>query len=221
MFIGHFAVALGAKKYAPAVSLGVLFLACQLADLLWPTLVFLGVEIVRVVPGITAMTPLDFVYYPFSHSLLALVAWSTLVAGGYAIVKRSGTKSAIVIGIVVLSHWILDVVTHRPDLPLTLSGSLRAGLGLWNYPAIAVPLELLLFVGGFWIYSRRTRALDRIGTIGLWGLGVFLIVVYAANVFGPPPPSPEAVVWSAQAMWLIVALGFWIDRHRTVEVDVI
>ncbi|MBT8079063.1 MAG: hypothetical protein KJO31_10855 [Gammaproteobacteria bacterium] len=215
MFIGHFAVALGAKKIVPTVSLGTLFLACQLADLIWPNLVLLGIETVEIEPGNTVMTPLDFVHYPYSHSLLATLLWSAILGGVYMSLTRSGRHVAIAVGAVVFSHWVLDFVTHRPDLPLTLSNEWRVGVGLWNSPIIGISLELLLFGLGVWLYARSTRALNRRGSIGFWALILFLLAAYAANLLGPPPPSPAAVAWTAQALWLVVAWGFWIDRHRT------
>jgi hypothetical protein len=214
LFIGHFALALGAKKYAPQVSLGILFLACQLADLIWPNLVLLGIETLQVVPGITVITPLDFVHYPYSHSLIAILLWSAVFAVFYWLLNRSGTKAAIIIGMLVLSHWVLDVITHRPDMPITFSDSSRIGLGLWNNFGLAVSLELLLFAAGVWLYVRHTEASDRIGSIGFWSLIAFLVVIYAGSLFGPPPPSATTVAWSAQAVWLVIAWGFWVDRHR-------
>jgi hypothetical protein len=220
MFIGHFALGFGAKKFAPQVSLGILFLACQLADLIWPNLVLFGIETLEIEPGATAMTPLDFVSYPYSHSLIALLLWSFVFAALYLALSRSGLKAAIVIAALVLSHWILDVLTHRPDMPITLSESPKIGAGLWNYPIIAIPFELLLFGIGVWLYHRCTAALNRKGSIGFWALVLFLLTVYVANIFGPPPPSVTAVVWPAQAMWLIIAWGFWVDHNRVKRVDV-
>ena len=214
MFIGHFALAFGAKKFAPQVSLGILFLACQLADIIWPNLVLLGVEALEVEPGITVMTPLNFVHYPYSHSLIALLLWGAIFAVLYALLRRSGTKAAIVIGMLVLSHWVLDVLTHRPDMPISLADSSVIGFGLWNFPVFAIPLELILFGVGIWLYLRHTRPLDRQGSVGFWVLTLFLLVVYAASLLGPPPPSSVAVAWSAQALWLIIAWGFWVDHHR-------
>jgi hypothetical protein len=217
MFIGHFAVAFGAKKYAPQVSLGVLFLACQLADIIWPNLVLLGIEKVEVEPGITVITPLNFLYYPWSHSLVAMLLWSIIFAVLYVVLRRAGTRAAIVIGVVALSHWVLDVLTHRPDMPVTLNSPVRLGAGLWNVPVLAVALELVMFALGVWLYLRHTRAINRKGSIGLWTLVSFLLLVYAASLFGPPPPSVTAVAWSAQALWLVIIWGFWVDRNRTVR----
>jgi len=215
MFIGHFAMGFGAKRFAPEVSLGVLFLACQLADLIWPNLVLLGIEHLSIEPGATVMTPLDFSSYPYSHSLLALLVWASLFAALYMALSHTGRRAAVVIAALVFSHWMLDVLSHQPDMPLALGDAPRIGVGLWNYPAIAIPVELLLFAMGVWLYSRCTEPLNRKGSVGLWLLVLFLLVTYLASVFGPPPPSPAAVAWSAQAMWLIVAWGFWIDRNRT------
>jgi len=139
MFIGHFGLGFGAKKLAPTVSLGSLFLACQFADLLWPTLVLTGIEIVKIQPGITTVTPLDFVHYPYSHSLLALLIWAAAFAIGYILIRRSFGLAAVVIGALVLSHWFLDLLVHRPDLPLTFTSSARYGLGLWN--SLPVPCQ--------------------------------------------------------------------------------
>ena len=214
MFLGHFGLGFGAKKAAPDVSLGALFMAAQFADLLWPTLLLLGLEQVEVQPGATVMTPLNFASYPYSHSLLALVAWGALVGAASSVLTRSRMFAGVTLGLLVLSHWFLDVLMHRPDVPLTLSGTARLGLGLWNSMALTLAGELLLFCAGLVIYARATAARDRVGSIGLWSLAAFLLVVYLASIFGPPPPGALAVAWAAQAMWLLVAWGYWIDRHR-------
>ena len=214
MFIGHFALGMGAKKIVPAVSLGTLFLACQLADLLWPTLLLAGVEVVRIQPGVTAVTPLDFVRYPYSHSLLALLGWAVLFSLGYLALRRSRVAAAVTLGALVLSHWLLDFIVHRPDLPLTPGGSERFGLGLWDSLPATLAVELPLFIAGVALYVRSTEALDRQGRWGFWSLIAFLLVVYLANLFGPPPPSTNLVAWGTQAMWLFVLWGWWVDRHR-------
>jgi len=217
MFVGHFAVAFGAKRAVPAVSLGTLFIAGQLADLIWPVLVIAGVERVAVQPGLTVVTPLDFTYYPFSHSLVAGAAWGLLFGAAYVGLRRASAWSGAVLAGVVLSHWVLDVLSHRPDMPLTLgAGSARVGLGLWNSLAGTIVVELLLFAAGLWLYTRATRPVDRTGRLAFWGLVAFLVVIYMANLFGPPPPSGMTAAWSALAIWLLVAWGYWVDRHRAV-----
>lgn len=213
MFIGHFAVAFAAKRAVPDVSLGTLFLAAQLADLVWPTLVLLGFEEFAIRPGITAVTPIDFIRYPYSHSLLGMAAWGALLGLVYLVVLRK-PRAALLLFLVVLSHWLLDFVTHRPDLRLVIAGTEHYGLGLWHSRLGTLAVEGSLFAIGVWFYSGATRALDRIGRWALVALIAFLVVVYLGNVFGPPPPSVRAVVWSAQAVWLLVAWGYWIDRHR-------
>jgi len=214
MFIGHFGLGFGAKRAAPAVSLGTLFIACQFADLLWPTLVILGYERVEVQTGATVMTPLNFISYPYSHSLVALCAWGAMFGAAYILVRRGRIQAALTIALLVVSHWLLDYVTHRPDMPLTLSGSTRVGLGLWNSMIGTLVVEGAIFAAGIVLYLRATTARDRVGVWSFWGLVAFLIVVHLASTFGPPPPTASAVAWSAQAMWLIVAWGYWVDRHR-------
>ncbi|MEO6461636.1 MAG: hypothetical protein ABIP29_01020 [Candidatus Eisenbacteria bacterium] len=214
MFLGHFGLAFAAKRAAPTVSLGTTILAAQWADLLWPTLVLLGIERLEIDPGNTAMTPLDFVHYPYSHSLVALVGWAVAFALAFRTFRRSALRPVLVVGGLVLSHWVLDVVTHRPDLPLTLTGPERLGLGLWNSVPATVAVEAVIFLGGLFLYARSTRAIDRRGRYALWGLVAFLALIQVANVTAPPPPSPRAVTWTAQAIWLLVAWGYWIDRHR-------
>ncbi len=214
MFVGHFAVALGARHFTPDVSLGTLFLACQLADLIWPDFLLLGLETVAIVPGITVLAPFDFIHYPYSHSLVALTLWGGLFAGVHALLRRTTKKTAAIIALLVISHWILDFVTHRPDMPISLAGSSRFGLGLWNHPLVAIPLELSLFAAGVWIYVGQTVATNRTGRIAFWGLVLFLLVAYAANLLGPPPPSVTALAWSAQSLWILVAWAFWVDRNR-------
>jgi membrane-bound metal-dependent hydrolase YbcI (DUF457 family) len=217
MFVGHFALGFGAKKAAPSVSLGTFFLAAQFADLLWPTLVLLGIERVAILPGATRVTPLDFVSYPYSHSLLALALWAVVFAGVYMAVRRARGRAALILAALVISHWVLDYVTHRPDMPLTLHGPVRVGLGLWQSLPGTLVVELTMFAIGVAVYVRATVAGDRIGSIGLWSLVAFLLIVYVANAFGPPPPSPAAVAGAAEAMWLLVVWAYWVDAHRRMK----
>lgn len=207
MFIGHHAAAFAAKRVAPPLSLGVLMFAAMFLDLLWPMLTLAGIEHFRIDRGNTAFTPLDFHDYPITHSLLMAIVWSLLAA---AVFRRA------IVGLAVLSHWVLDFVTHRPDLPLWPGGP-KVGLGLWNSVAGTVVVEAALFVIGVWLYLRATRARDRVGSIALWALIVFLVLIYIANIFSPPPPSWQAVSYTALAAWLFVPWAWWIDRHRQVR----
>jgi hypothetical protein len=214
MFIGHFAVAFGAKRWAPAVSLGLLFFAAQFADLLWPNLVLLGIERVELKPGITAVTPLDFISYPYSHSLAALILWGAIFAFVNRSVRKSGWLAPAVLMIAVVSHWILDFATHRPDMPLTFSGTTKVGLGMWYSLPLTLGIELAMFALGLALYAKTTSAVDRKGKFGFITLAAFLLVLYLLNLFGPPPPSVTAVAWSGEAMWLLVLWAWWADRHR-------
>ena len=219
MFLGHFGLGFAGKRVAPALSLGALFLAVQWADLLFFVFCLLGIEHFRIDPGNTRMTPMDFFDYPWSHSLLALVVWGLLVGGTFALVTktRPRTKSvAIVLAVGVLSHWFLDALVHRPDMPLRPLGGPKVGLSVWNHPALTVLLEIIVFGGGLLVYVRATRAVDRAGVWALWSLVVFLALTWAGSVFGPPPPNERIVSLSGLAMWLFVPWGYWIDRHRAI-----
>lgn len=213
MFLGHFAAGFAAKRIAPRVSLGALFLSVQLVDLLWPAFLLLGLERVRIAPGITAVTPLDFHHYPLTHSLLGAAGWSLVLSGAYCRL-RGDWRGAWVMGAGVLSHWVLDAVVHRPDLPLYPGGAVHAGLGLWNSPAGTVIVEGGVFIAGCALYLRSTAALDRIGRHGTWALIGFLTLVYAGNFLGPPPPGEKAVAVVGLAQWLLIPWAWWADRHR-------
>jgi len=216
MFIGHFGIGFGAKKYAPALSLGVLFIAAQFLDLLWPSLLLAGVEKVRIAPGITRVTPLDFMHYPVTHSLLMAVAWGLGMAIlTWAIVKRK--KPALVVFVCVVSHWVLDFFVHRPDLPLYPGGAVRAGLGLWNDPVVTAVLEATVFIVGILLYVKTTVPKNKKGTRALVTLWVLLAGIQVANMAGPPPPDVAAIAWAGQLQWLFVLLAFYTDRHRRVR----
>ena len=216
MFLGHFGIGFGAKAAAPKTSLGTLFLAAQFIDLLWPSLLLVGLETVEISPGITRVTPLDFTAYPITHSLIAVLVWASLFAATYYLLRRY-PKGAWVCGAAVLSHWVLDALTHRPDLPLIPGGATRIGLGLWHSLPATLVVELGIFAIGVGLYVRSTRPADRVGSVALWVLVGFLLVTYFGAVFGPPPPSVTALAWVGQAQWLLVIWAYWIDRHRVTD----
>jgi membrane-bound metal-dependent hydrolase YbcI (DUF457 family) len=216
MFLGHYAVAIGAKKVAPKTSLGTLLAAAAFLDLVWPVLVLLGLERVAVAPGTTAFTPLDFERYPISHSLVMSVVWGAAFGVVYYLFRRD-RRGAAVLAALVVSHWLLDAVVHRPDLPLTLGGDARIGLGLWNSIPGTLAVELAMFAAGLWVYLRSTRASDRIGGVGLAVFVLFLLVIYAGAAFGPPPPDAATIAWSDMGQWLVVLVAAWIDRHRSMR----
>jgi hypothetical protein len=217
MFIGHFGVALAAKKVAPRPSLGTLTLAALLVDGIWPVFLLLGWEQVAIVPGITAVTPLDFVWYPYTHSLVAGVLWGALLGGAYYLLRRDRT-GALWLAALVLSHWILDFIAHRPDLPLWPGGP-KFGLGLWYSVPATLIVEYALLALGAWLYASVTRPRDRAGTWALWTFVAALGGIYAASVFGPPPPSVQALAITGLLGWLFVAWAYWIERHRAVVAD--
>ena len=167
----------------------------------------MGWEEVRVAPGITRVTPLDFVSYPITHSLLAAVAWSLVLGLAFSVVRRSRAGAAV-IGLAALSHWLLDFATHRPDLPLFPGGKTYVGLGLWGSLPATMVVELLLFAFGLTLYLQKTRARDRIGVWGFWSLIGLLLLTYLENLLGPPPPSAEAIASVGQAQWLLVLWAY-------------
>ena len=215
MFIGHFAVALAAKRAAPRTSLGWLFAAAQLPDLIWPVLLLTGAERARIAPGDTAFTPLAFDHYPWSHSLLMMVAWGALLGALY-LWRRGDRRAAIILFALVVSHWVLDWVTHRPDMPLIPGGGPKLGLGLWNSVVATLVVEGLLFAVCVWLYTRTTAARDGRGRWGWISLVTFLLVIHFANAFSPPPPNMTAVAIGGFAIWLLVAWGTWADKHRSM-----
>jgi len=216
MFVGHFAVGLAAKRAAPRASLGTHFAASVFLDLLWPVFLLAGIERLTVVPGITAFTPFDFVY-PWSHSLLAAVFWSLLFAGGYHLLKKDKT-TAKVLGAVVFSHWVLDWVTHRPDLPLAPGVSYKAGLGLWNSVHGTLAVELSLFLAGAFWYARGTEPADPIGRWAWLALIVGLLAAYAAAATSHPAPGQETqIALGSFAVWLFIPWAAWVDRHRRLR----
>jgi len=214
MFIGHYALGLAAKRLEPRLSLAVLLAAPQVLDLLWPIFVLAGIERVELAPGDTAVTPLAFVSYPWSHSLVAAIAWGLVVLWIVRALTPGTWRPAVVAGALVVSHWVLDVASHRPDLPLW-PGSVRIGLGLWRSVPATLVVEIGLYALGAWGYLTATRATDRRGRWLAWALIVLLLAIYLGNLLGPPPPSARIVAISALALWLIPLAGAWIERHRT------
>lgn len=210
MFIGHYGIALAAKKLAPRTSLGTLFLAAQWPDLLWPVLLLAGRESVRIDPALGGASPLVFVSYPWSHSLLMMAVWAA-VAGAIVFAGARDRHGALVVAALVVSHWFLDLIVHRPDLPLVPGGALAFGFGIWKSTAATIVLELGLLAAGLLL---AVRAAPRLNRWPLWALSASLAAIFVAGTFGPPPPSVAAIAWVGQAQWLFVLAAYWIDRER-------
>lgn len=214
MFIGHFAVAFAAKKTAPKVSLGTLILAAVLLDAVWPVLVLLGIERFRIVPGYTAVNPFEFLHYPWSHSLAMTLVWS-LLAGLVYLAASGDRRGALWVGLLVASHWLLDFVTHRPDMPLYPGGSERLGLALWQSWPATFAVEGAMFAAAVALYTKVTSARDRTGSIAWWALVALLLVLYVPGPFSPPPPGENTVaIMGIAAVLIFVPWGWWIERHR-------
>jgi hypothetical protein len=212
MFIGHFALGFAAKRAAPRVNLATLFAAAQLPDLIWPVLVAVGIEQVEIAPGNTAFTPLDFVSYPWSHSLLLVVVWGVIFAAVHRLRTRNRSAS-VLLGFLVVSHWLLDYATHRPDLPVVPGGA-RYGIGLWRSVPLTIAVETLLFACGAFLYSQATRARTPSGHWALTSLVLIMLLAYVGNIMSTPPSV--TAVWSASIVGalLLLAWASWADRNR-------
>lgn len=208
MFIGHYALGLASRRIGKLPSLAVMFIAVQLLDLIWPILCLLGIERFQIDPGNTKLTPLDFTFYPYSHSLLMTIVWGLLFGLIYYLIKKDKQASLLIFGLVI-SHWILDFITHRPDLPLTPFSDQKVGLGLWNYPLVEVILEVGLFLLGTLLYYRFNNPKRK---FAFWFLISLFLAIHITNVFGPAPPSTTAVAWTANLMWIFVFWAWWIER---------
>jgi membrane-bound metal-dependent hydrolase YbcI (DUF457 family) len=215
MFVGHYGPSFAIKSLRPAIPLWLLFIAVQIVDVAWAVLILLGVEKVRIVPGITASNPLDLYYMPYTHSLVAAIFWSVAVAVFVWLLPSVATRAAAVwVGAAVFSHWVLDLLVHRPDLPL-YDDTMKVGLGLWNYPTVALALESALLFGGMILYLRVTKPINAIGRVGLPIFGVLMLAIQSYVFFGPPPASPAAAAITALASYVVFAvIAEWLARQR-------
>lgn len=216
MGVGHLAVGLASKRFAPNTSLGWLVLAPVFLDVLCGIFVMIGLERMRIVPGITKAMPLDLEYLGLSHSLVAVIGWSALLAGIY-FARHKDRIGAVVIAIGVLSHFVLDWISHRPDMPILPDGP-HVGLGLWNYPVAAITTELAMLAFGLWSYLRVTRAPPRGNSIALGALASVLAAINIAAYFGPPPPNVTAIAAGNLLLIGVVAVLHRIDASRELRV---
>jgi hypothetical protein len=191
-------------------------LSVQLLDLLWPIFLILGLEHVRIDPGNTTFSPFEFYDYPISHSLLTVVAWGALLGIAYFAVRRYA-RGAWIVAAGVVSHWILDAISHRPDMPLAPGATVYVGLGLWNSVAATMIVEALLFAAGIVLFTRTTVAADRTGRVAFWAFVGLLAIFWLLSIFGPPPADVKAIGWGSLSLWLFVPWGYWIDRHRRLR----
>lgn len=211
MVLGHYGVAFAAKRLAPRSSLGTMFFAAEFLDELWPILLLLGIERVRIAPEVVGR--LQFVYYPYSHSLVAAALWALLIGAAYYALRRY-RRGAWIVGAAVLSHWLLDVPMHVADLPLWPGSHVFLGFGLWKSLPATIVIELSIYLAGLAVYVRSTRARDRAGSCGLWAMVIVLACLYASSLVSPPPPNEHALAITALGLWLFVPWGWWVDRHR-------
>jgi len=212
MFLGHYAVGLASKSFAPRASLGALIAAPILLDLLWPLFILLGWEQVSIVPNANPFLRLQFDSYPISHGLVAVIGWATLYASIYFGMTRY-REGAIVIWLGVVSHWVLDYLVHIPDLPLSATSRFY-GMGLWNHRWWTMAVELILFAVGVWTYQRETRAKDEVGLFVFVGFVGTLLLAYAAVIFGPAPSSVKKLAGFALLSWIAIPWAWWFDSHR-------
>lgn len=214
MFVGHYGVSFALKSVEKHIPLWLLFVAVQFVDVLWAIFVLMGIEKVKITPGITATNPLDLYYMPYTHSLVAALAWSTAGFIAYKLARKSASTAALLVALAVFSHWILDLVVHRPDLPL-YDDTYKLGFGLWNYPALAFALEAGLLFVGIVLYLRASRAVSPTGKFGMLVFGFLLLIVQGVVFFGAPPPSPAAAALTALlAYGVLSGLAFWLETKR-------
>jgi len=215
VFVGHAGLALAVRARAPRLSLGWLMAATFGLDLLWPVLLITGLETLRLQPGATAFNVFVFDHYPWSHSLVMSVLWGGLV---FAVARWRGLSrsDAGLLGALVVSHWLLDLVVHIPDLPLWPGPSPMLGLSVWNSKALTYAVEGSLYLICAAAYLRATRPLDRTGTVATWGLLVALAAAWVPSPWAPPP-SATAVAWAAPFVAVFFVWGAWADRHRRIR----
>jgi len=217
MFLGHYGLALALKRAQPKISLGTLFVATQLADLLWGVFLLLGWEHVRVLPDANPLLTLQFFDYPISHSLVGAVGWGVAAAAAYYSWPTRDTtrhwQAAALVGAAVASHWVLDVIVHLPDLPLVGNDSPKVGLGLWTHFGLSVALELVVLGAGTALYVARRSRRHPVRPFRLGFVLLLLVGTYLASLFAPPPPSIAAIGVSDIVFLLgIGALAAWADR---------
>src|ERR1035437_1107475 len=215
MFVGHYGPSLAATALKKSIPLWVLFIAAQLLDVFWSIFVLLGIEKVRIVPGITATNPLDLYYMPYTHGLIGSILWAIAASIAYYVFRKvDGLAAATLVGATVFSHWVLDWLVHRQDLPL-YDNTLKVGLGLWNYPVFAFVLEVAILLGGMYLYLKTTKSVARGGRYGMVIFGLVMFAFQAYVFFGPPPSSDRsAAVTALVSYFSFAAVAYWLEKKR-------
>jgi len=215
MFVGHYSVAFAVKSEQNKIPLWVLFVAVQLLDFIWAPLVLLGIEKMRITPGITAANPLDLYYMPYTHSLIGALAWSALAFLVYKVTSRTKVAAGLIVALAVFSHWILDLIVHRPDLAI-YDDTLKVGFGLWNYRGLEFGLEMVILIGGIIIYLKRNVVRSVVRKYSLIIFGVLLILIQTGNTFvSRPLSSDHAVAFTALISYtLFTAVAFLLEKKR-------
>ncbi len=214
MFVGHYGVSFAIKSIQKPIPLWLLFIAVQFLDVLWAIFILTGVEKVRITPGITATNPLDLYYMPYTHSLVGALLWSGVAFIGYKVARRGSSLAALLVAAAVFSHWVLDLIVHRPDLPV-YDNTYKLGFGLWNYPALAFALEASLLFVGIFLYLRASKAVSPTGKFGMPMFGILLLIVQGIVFFGAPPSSPSAAAITALLSYvLLAAVAYWLEQKR-------
>lgn len=216
MFVGHYGPSLAAKAAKNSIPLWVLFIAVQLLDVFWSVFVLLGIEKVRIAPGITATNPLDLYYMPYTHSLVGATLWSIAAGIAYYVFRKAdGWLAAAIVGAAVLSHWVLDWLVHRPDLAL-YDNSFKVGLGLWNFPVFAFVLEIAVLFCGMYLYMKSTKPMARGGRFGIVIFGFVMLAIQSTVFFRPPPTSDKAAAVTALVFYLAFAgIAHWLEGKRS------
>ncbi|MGH8371566.1 MAG: hypothetical protein ACRETO_02385 [Gammaproteobacteria bacterium] len=217
MFVGHYGVAFAARRIEKRIPLWLFFVAVQFVDILWCAFILLGIEKVRIVPGITAANPLDFYYFPYTHSLIGSIGWAGAAFVLYRVYQRykGSPKPALILAAAVLSHWFLDLIVHARDLDI-INENFKVGFGLWNYPLIELILELAILFGGLAYYLKGNNTLSKTRKIGMVIFAVLMAAIQLMNAFGPLPTSITVIGIAGLVMYGILALAAFFLEPRQV-----
>jgi membrane-bound metal-dependent hydrolase YbcI (DUF457 family) len=223
MFVGHYAASLALKKVDKDISLGMLFLAVQFVDILFFPFVLMGIENFNIVMNYTDATHFELDFLPYTHSLFASFFWAAVVYALFRFFPTKNTinknKTAVILGVAVISHWFLDLIVHTPDLPLLSNNTVKFGFGLWNNAVATYLLEAVFLLVGLGIYLKSTKSNTFVGKYGMIIFVVLMLVINANNIFGPPFGN-DVTTMSISALIMYFVFGgvaFWLDRKRNTH----